>query len=86
MACHFQNIAGYKEIPVAVKTLANKDPAVIAKFREEAELMKNFSHPNIVGLLGVCVQWEAVQEECAMHLSLLLLPSFPLFLPPSLPS
>ena len=37
---------------MAVKTLNNKDPDVIQKFKEEAELMKRFSHPNIVSLLG----------------------------------
>ena len=49
-----QNIAGYKgKIPVAVKTLSSKDPIIIQKFMEEVELMKKFSHPNIVGLLGI---------------------------------
>jgi len=48
-----QDIAGYKgKIPVAVKTLSSQDPAVVEKFMEEAELMKRFTHPNIVSLLG----------------------------------
>ena len=48
-----QNIAGYTgSIPVAVKTLASRDPAVIQKFMDETELMKRFTHPNIVSLLG----------------------------------
>ena len=48
-----KDIAGYSgQIPVAVKTLTSRDPDVIKKFREEAELMKKFSHPNIVSLLG----------------------------------
>ena len=48
-----QDIAGFEgNIPVAVKTLTSRDPEIINKFREEAELMKKFSHPNIVSLLG----------------------------------
>ena len=48
-----KDIAGYSgQIPVAVKTLTSRDPDVIRKFRQEAELMKKFSHPNIVSLLG----------------------------------
>ena len=48
-----QDIAGYKgKIPVAVKTLTSRDPDIIQKFVEEAELMKKFTHPNIVSLLG----------------------------------
>ena len=37
---------------MAVKTLSTSDPEVVRKFMEEAELMKKFSHPNIVSLLG----------------------------------
>ena len=52
LACT-QGIAGYQGyIPVAVKTLSTSDPEVVRKFMEEAELMKKFSHPNIVSLLG----------------------------------
>lgn len=48
-----QNIAGCSgSIPVAVKTLSSRDLNVIQKFMEEVELMKRFTHPNIVGLLG----------------------------------
>ena len=39
-------------MPVAVKTLSSRDPELVAKFMEEADLMKKFSHPNIVSLLG----------------------------------
>ena len=39
-------------MPVAVKTLSSRDPNVIQRFIDEAELMKKFIHPNIVGLLG----------------------------------
>jgi hypothetical protein len=50
-----QGIAGYQgSIPVAVKTLSSQEPDIIEKFLEEAELMKKFSHPNIVSILGVC--------------------------------
>ncbi len=50
-----EGIAGYSGvIPVAVKTLTSRDPTVLNQFREEAELMKKFSHPNIVSLLGEC--------------------------------
>ena len=49
----WQDIAGYSGmIPVAVKTLTSRDPDVVRKFHEEAELMKKFSHPKIVSLLG----------------------------------
>lgn len=52
-ACSLQGIAGFTDtIPVAVKTLSSTDPEVVTKFMEEAELMKKFSHPNIVSLLG----------------------------------
>ena len=48
-----KDIAGYSgKIPVAVKTLTSRDPVVIKMFYEEADLMKVFSHPNIVSLLG----------------------------------
>ena len=50
---HVQGIAGFKgKIPVAVKTLTSRDPTVVSKFMEEADLMKKFSHPNIVSMLG----------------------------------
>ena len=46
-------IAGYKgSIPVAVKMLSSQEPEVVAKFLEEADLMKRFTHPNIVSILG----------------------------------
>lgn len=54
MYCSLQGIAGYSgSIPVAVKTLNSRDPDKIHKFLEEAELMKKFSHPNIVSILGL---------------------------------
>ena len=49
-----QDIADYKgKVPVAVKTLTSSDPSVISKFKEEADLMWKFVHPNIVSLLGM---------------------------------
>ena len=49
----YQGIAGYEgKIPVAVKTLTSTDHEVVRKFMEEVELMKQFTHPNIVSLLG----------------------------------
>lgn len=43
---------------MAVKTLSSRDPEMVAKFMEEAELMKKFSHPNIVSLLGtLCIAY-----------------------------
>ncbi|CAI8001574.1 Proto-oncogene tyrosine-protein kinase receptor Ret [Geodia barretti] len=49
------SIAGYSgDLPVAVKTLSSRDPSVIQKFTDETDLMKKFTHPNIVSLLGVC--------------------------------
>ena len=50
---HLQGIAGYEQpLPVAVKTITSTDPEVVKNFRQEAELMKKFCHPNIVSLLG----------------------------------
>ena len=40
---------------MAVKTLSSRDPEMVAKFMDEAELMKRFSHPNIVSLLGIYI-------------------------------
>ena len=50
---HIQGIAGCRDsIPVAVKTLSSQQTTIVQKFLEEAELMKRFSHPNIVSILG----------------------------------
>eukprot|EP00123_Amoebidium_parasiticum_P015560 comp23032_c0_seq1/m.36819 comp23032_c0_seq1/g.36819 ORF comp23032_c0_seq1/g.36819 comp23032_c0_seq1/m.36819 type:complete len:595 (-) comp23032_c0_seq1:174-1958(-) len=38
---------------VAVKTLKQTNPSTQMEFRQEAELMKSLSHPNIVKLVGV---------------------------------
>ena len=50
-------------IPVAVKTLTSRDPDVVRKFYEEAELMKKFSHPKVVSLLGMR---SCVLPECSL--------------------
>ena len=67
-----RGIAGVGEdLPVAVKTLASRDPEKVAKFMEEAELMKRFSHPNIVSLLGRYSK--TYQCQCCDHLLLQVL-------------
>ena len=57
-------------IPVAVKTLTSRDPDVIKKFYEEADLMKKFSHANIVSLLGKLISSSYI---CRLLLNNLLL-------------
>lgn len=52
------------EQEVAIKTLkeeASKEERV--KFLQEAAIMGQFSHPNIVGLLGLVSVYELVSEE-----------------------
>ena len=67
--CDAQGIAGYSgKIPVAVKTLTSRDPSVIGKFMEEADLMKKFSHPNIVSLLGMSIH-KLQQDDAYLILS-----------------
>ena len=39
-------------VPVAVKTLSHEKMKDIDKFMQEVDLMKKFSHPNIVSLIG----------------------------------
>ena len=51
--CTLQDICGFKgTLPVAVKVLNSREEAEVRVFTEEAELLKRFSHPNIVSLLG----------------------------------
>ena len=46
-------ICGYhSDVPVAVKTLSSRKPEDLEKFEAEVELMKRFTHPKIVSLLG----------------------------------
>lgn len=46
-------ICGYhSDIPVAVKTLSSRKPEDLEKFEAEVELVKRFTHPKIVSLLG----------------------------------
>ena len=55
-----QDICGFKGIlPVAVKVLNSREETEIRVFTEEAELLKRFSHPNIVSLLG---KWTALLQ------------------------
>ena len=73
-----QGIAGYKgKIPVAVKTLTSRDPLVISKFKEEADLMRKFVHPNIISLLGMplynCTVWNKKTSRTVHILIWLLL-------------
>jgi serine/threonine protein kinase len=46
-----------------VKTLTSRDPSVITKFKEEADLMRKFVHPNIVSLLGMRIK---LQFRCSI--------------------
>ena len=39
-------------LPVAVKTLSTLKKEEMEKFYEEIEMMRTFTHPNIVSLLG----------------------------------
>ena len=56
-----QGIAGYEQpLPVAVKTITSTDPDVVKNFRQEAGLMKQFCHPNIVSLLGKFSHWKLI--------------------------
>ena len=56
MLAHTQGIAGYPgQIPVAVKTLSSRNSQQRAMFIEEAELLRNFCHQNIVSLLGMLI-------------------------------
>ena len=48
-----QGIAGFDGmLPVAVKTLSSTDPLIVMKFTDEANLMKQILHTNIISLLG----------------------------------
>ena len=50
---YVQGACGYKgSVPVAVKTLSHEKLKEIDKFMQEVNLMKKFSHPNIVSLIG----------------------------------
>ena len=52
---------------MAVKTLSSQEPAVVAKFLEEADLMKKFTHPNIVSILG---RYLCLERSSGLSLSL----------------
>ena len=54
---------------MAVKTLSSQEPAVVAKFLEEADLMKKFTHPNIVSILG---RYLCLERSSGLSLSLFL--------------
>ena len=50
---YVQGACGYKgSVPVAVKTLSHEKMKDIDKFMQEVDLMKKFSHPSIVSLIG----------------------------------
>ena len=51
---------------MAVKTLSRSRMKDIDKFMQEVELMKKFSHPNIVSLLGECT-WICVYVCVCIH-------------------
>ena len=47
---------------VAIKTIQNKDEAEKVKFLQEAAIMGQFRHPNVVKLLGVVTIGEPVSS------------------------
>ena len=48
-------------IPVAVKSCkGNVNPVAKQKFLAEADILKQYDHPNIVKLIGVCADREPV--------------------------
>lgn len=50
-----------ENIPVAVKSCKqNVSQVVKTKFLAEAEILKQYDHPNIVKLIGVCAEKEPV--------------------------
>ena len=63
-----------KEVEVAIKTLRNKEGRLEADFLKEkntflseTEIMKRLNHPNLVKMLGICVDkspFYLVQELC----------------------
>lgn len=52
---------------MAVKTLTAQEPEVVRKFLEEAELMKKFSHPNILSILGTMSLTQYKPLGCIMY-------------------
>lgn len=66
-----KNIAGYQgNLPVAVKTLSKSRMKDIDKFMQEVNIMKKFTNPNIICLLGVC----PAAEDAAPMMILELMP------------
>ena len=56
MCVCMQDICGYEGmLPVAVKTLSSLKKDEMEKFYEEIEMMRTFTHPNIVSLLGTAL-------------------------------
>ena len=47
---------------VAIKTIQNKDEAEKVKFLQEAAIMGQFRHPNVVKLIGVVTVGEPVSS------------------------
>ena len=53
-------------IEVAVKTLVTKEKKVgRVKLLQEAAIMGQFSHPNVIKLLGVVTKKDSVRNKCA---------------------
>ena len=52
---------GDKEIEVALKRLNKRGAQDKVKFLQEATLMAQFRHPNVINLLGVCSKHEPVR-------------------------
>ena len=53
---------GDKDVEVALKTLNKTESEDKVKFLQEATLMAQFRHPNIINLLGVVSKHEPVSQ------------------------
>ena len=56
---------GDREIEVALKTLNKTETQDKVKFLQEASLMAQFKHPNIINLFGVASKHQPVRQSVA---------------------